>query len=329
MDTLTLIVILSIASCLLLVYGIYLLASRRRAILAERVQTYAGIEEEAAIEASQEMRPQTPLARLLDLMLGRNYVQRLEDDLARADVPLRASEYLLTRLVLAGVGAVFGFYIMGYLHSGLLLAVMGYFVPAIVIRYHQNKRRDKFVRQLADALMLLTNSLRSGYSFLKGLELVAKEMSDPISKELHRTLREVNLGATIEDAMLNLGHRVNSKDLDIVISAYLVQKEVGGNLTEIMQKVAETIRERLRIQGDIKVLTAQGRLSGMFVGSLPIIVGILIFMWSPEYFAVLWGDPKLEIFGTQVAYGVLLLVGGLFWQMIGAYLIYKIISIKV
>ncbi len=263
------------------------------------------------------------------MLAGRGYVERIEDALARADVPLRASEFLLTRFVLAGVGLVIGIYLLGHIHSGVMLAIIGYVTPGVFLAVQQRKRRDKFVRQLADALMLLTNSLRSGYSFTKGLELVAKEMSDPISKELYRTLREVNLGATIEDAMANLGRRVNSKDLDIVISAYLVQKEVGGNLTEIMQKVAETIRERLRIQGDIKVLTAQGRLSGLFVGLLPVIVGLLIFMVSPDYFGVLVGPPTAEFLNYQIPYGVLLLLGGLCWQLIGAYLIYKIISIKV
>src|SRR5207249_6111463 len=108
----------------------------------------------------------------------------------------------------------------------------------------------------------LRNSLRSGYGFLKGLEVLAKEMSDPIAKELHRMLREVNLGATVDQALLNLGRRVNSQDLDIVISAYLIQKDVGGNLTEIMEKVAVTIRERLRIQGDVRVLTTQVNILG-------------------------------------------------------------------
>ena len=153
--------------------------------------------------------------------------------------------------------------------------------------------------------------------------------SSDLSKELNRTLREVNLGATIEDAMINLGRRVNSRDLDIVISAYLVQKEVGGNLTEIMQKVAETIRERIRIQGDIKVLTAQGRLSGLFVGALPIIVGILIWMSSPEYFMPMFGPPLYSVLGLKVPMGYLMFGAALFWQAIGGYLIWKIISIKV
>lgn len=339
MESILLIAILSGATILVAVYSFYQYATRRRTILAERVRTYAGVEEEAALAADQELRKQSPVARLMDSLAGRGYVERLEDNLARADLPLRTSEYMLIRLVLAGAGLLLGLYGSGQvLHGALLgisrlvavlLAVAGFFAPSVFVLFKQNQRRAKFVRQLADALMLLTNSLRSGYSFLKGLELVAKEMDDPISKELSRTLREVNLGATIDEALTNLGRRVNSPDLDIVISAFLVQKEVGGNLTEIMQKVAETIRERLRIQGDIKVLTAQGRISGMIVGLLPVVVFLFIWLNSPDYFAVLFGDPKTHLLGLDIPWGVLMLVGAVCWQLLGAYLIYKIVSIKV
>ena len=178
--------------------------------------------------------------------------------------------------------------------------------------------------------MLLTNSLRSGYGFLKGLELIAKEMDDPISKELNRMLREVNLGATIDQALLNLGRRINSQDLDIVVGAYLVQKDVGGNLTEIMEKVAETIRERLRIQGDIRVLTAQGRLSGLIVGLLPAALATLFWFWVPDYFHPLLGPPMVSLGGhLELPMGVLLLLGAFCLQLVGGYWIYKIISIKV
>jgi tight adherence protein B len=320
----------ALLTTLLLVYGVAQLATRRRAALADRVRTYAGIEEEAALAAGAEVREASPIARVLHLVFGRGYIQRLEAELAHADLPMKPAEYILARLVLAGFGLVIGLYALGYLHSGLVLAVVGYFLPAVFVRIHQNKRRAKFVRQLADALMLLTNSLRSGYSFLKGLELVAKEMDDPMSKELQRTLREINLGATVDDALLNLGKRVNSPDLDIVISAFLVQKEVGGNLTEIMQKVAETIRQRLRIQGDIKVLTAQGRFSGLIVGLLPFFVFLLILLTSPEYFKVLFGPPTYPLVGGhEVPLGVVLLAAALTLQMIGGWVIYKIISIKV
>jgi tight adherence protein B len=329
-NSLLLIVILSLGFFLLLGYGLYLRATRRKAILAERLETYATIEEEAARTTHAELGQISQVPRLFRLLLGRGYMTRMEDELARADIPMRPTEYVLLRVVLAGLGFLIGRYFFGYVHSGIILAVCGFVTPVIFVRVHQNRRRAKFVKQLADALMLLTNSLRSGYGFIKGLELVAKEMSDPISKELSRMLREVNLGSTIEDALTSLGRRVNSQDLDIVIGAYLVQKDVGGNLTEIMEKVAETIRERLRIQGDVRVLTTQGKLSGLIVGLMPFVVFAFLLVYAPDYFKGMFGPPIWgHVAGRDIPMGVVMLVGAIGWQLIGFYMIFKIISVKV
>jgi tight adherence protein B len=328
-NSLLLIVILAVGACSLLGYGLYLQATRRKAILAERLETYTTIEEEAARTTQSDLQALSQVPRFLHLILGRGYMTRLEEELARADIPMRPSEYVLLRLVLAGLGFLMGRYALGYVHSGIILAVAGFITPVIFVRTHQSRRRTKFVKQLADALMLLTNSLRSGYGFIKGLELVAKEMSDPISKELNRMLREVNLGVTIEDALLNLGRRVNSQDLDIVIGAFLVQKDVGGNLTEIMEKVAETIRERLRIQGDIRVLTTQGKLSGLVVGLMPAVIFVLLIVWAPDYFSTMFGPPLIPVGSFSVPMGILMLVGAVIWQLIGGYMILKIVSVKV
>jgi tight adherence protein B len=328
-NILTLIIILSAATTIALIYGLYLYFGRRKAILTERLETYAAIEEEAAVATDTELQKLGPVVHFFHLLLPRRFLENVEENLARADVPMRPSEYILLRLVLGSLGFLTGYYGFNYLHSGLILALVGYMIPAVVLRFNQNRRRAKFVRQLADALMLLTNSLRSGYGFLKGLELVAKEMEDPIAKELNRVLREINLGATVEQALVSLGKRVNSQDLDIVISAYLVQKDVGGNLTEIMEKVAETIRERLRIQGDIRVLTAQGRLSGMIVGLLPLVLFLIFLVYAPFYFEPMFGPPTMSVGGKDVPVGIVLLLAGFGWQLLGGYLIYKVIDIKV
>ena len=329
MPVMSFIYILVVAAILLLAYGVYLQVTRRRTILAERLETYASIEEEAARTTDEELQKLGQLPRFLHMVFGPGYMAQVEENLARADIPMRPAEYLLLRVVLVGVGYLIGRYALGYVHSGLILAVFGFIAPIMFVRVHQNRRRAKFVRQLADALMLLTNSLRSGYGFLKGLELVAKEMGDPISKELNRMLREVNLGATVDDALLNLGRRVNSQDLDIVVGAYLVQKDVGGNLTEIMEKVAETIRERLRIQGDVRVLTTQGKLSGFVVGFMPFVVFLILIMSAPDYFATMFGPPTTHLLSYDVPMGVLMLAGAVGWQLIGAYMIFKIVSVKV
>ncbi len=330
MSSIVPIIVLVVAAIVLLAYGVYLQVTRRQSILAERLETYASIEEEAARTTDDDLQKQGQLPRFLHMVFGPGYMARVEDDLARADIPMRPTEYLLLRVVLVCVGYLLGRYALGYLHSGLILAAAGFIAPIMFVRMHQNRRRSKFVRQLADALMLLTNSLRSGYGFLKGLELVAKEMSDPISKELNRMLREVNLGTTVDDALLNLGRRVNSQDLDIVVGAYLVQKDVGGNLTEIMEKVAETIRERLRIQGDVRVLTTQGKLSGFIVGFMPVAVFLILIMSAPDYFSTMFGPPIWWHFmGYDVPMGVMMMAAAVGWQLIGFYMIYKIVSVKV
>jgi tight adherence protein B len=336
METIVIIVVAATLTFGLLLYGLSVMFGRNRAILAERLETYAGIEEEAALASDAEAQRTTAIPKLINIILGRQYIQKLEDDLAQADIPMRPAEYVLLRLVLAGFGLIISLFVLSELQSHSLeiiravtLMLLGFFVPGIFVKIYQNKRRNKFVSQLADALMLLTNSLRSGYGFLKGLELVAKEMNDPIAKELNRMLREINLGATVEQAMQNLGRRVHSEDLDIVISAYLIQKDVGGNLTEIMEKVAETIRERLRIQGDIKVLTAQGRLSGLIIGLLPVALFVFFMFNTKDYYAPMFAPPGFPIFGYVIPYGVLMLFGAFIWQIFGGFIIYKIISIKV
>lgn len=337
MDTIWVIVIAGAGSVVLLIYGLSTLLGRNRAILAERLETYTGIEEEAALATDVEMKQSGGVQQVVNSVLGRSYLQKIEAGLVQADVPMRAVEFVLLRLVLAGIGVIVSLFILPDPNNPTIqilraagLAALGYFTPAISVKVHERRRRTKFVSQLADALMLLTNSLRSGYGFLKGLEMVAKEMSDPISKELKRMLREINLGATVEQALLNLGKRVNSQDLDIVISAYLIQKDVGGNLTEIMEKVAETIRERIRIHGDIRVLTAQGRLSGLIVGLLPVFLFLFFLLNTPEYFAPMFSPPNFEILPhLELPVGVLWLLGAFIWQLMGGYIIYRIIDIKV
>jgi tight adherence protein B len=330
MTPLVLIFIFGAITVGLFIYGVWSAFGRRKAVIAERLETYATIEEEAALSADAEIRGMSPVPKVFHVLLGRSYMQKLEENLAQADIPMKPSEYILLRLVLAAIGYLVGLYGLGYIHSALFLGVLGFFVPAMALKFHQQRRRTRFVGQLADALMLLTNSLRSGYGFLKGLELIAKEMGDPIAKELNRMLREVSLGATVEQALLNLGRRVNSQDMDIVISAFLIQKDVGGNLTEIMEKVAETIRERLRIQGDIRVLTAQGRLSGLIVGLLPVGLFLFFLLRAPDYFRPLFASQKISLmWGLGMPVGVLMLIGAFLWQIVGGYFIYKIINIKV
>jgi len=314
---------------MLFVVGFYTLSVRQKQQLKSRIHTYAETEKEMLHGGLDEVEGHSLSASILRGLIGRSYMERIARDLVQADVPLRPSEYLFLHLMLGAAGFLLGYYGLEFLHSGLVLGLTGLVLPTIVLRIRQGQRRAKFARQLADALMLLVSSLRSGYSFLKGMELVATEMDDPISKELKRTLREVHLGTTVDQALQNLSNRVNNTDLEIIVGAFLVQRDVGGNLTELMEKVAETIRERLRIQGDIRVLTAQGRISGVIVAAIPFLIFGLIMLINPTYFAIMLEPPAFHVGPLAVPLGVVLLIVAMILQLLGVLWIFRIVSIKI
>src|SRR5258706_16214222 len=180
MEPILIIVILVGVAVALLAIGGYQIATRRKVLLAQRVETYAGIEEEAARETQVELQTMSPATRLFHRVLGGSYLESVQDSLARADLPMRPSEYILLRVLVAAIGYLVGAFGLGHHDTGAALALAGFLVPAGIVSLHQRRRTAEFVRQLADALMLLTTSPRSRYSFLKGLELVAKKKDDPI-----------------------------------------------------------------------------------------------------------------------------------------------------
>ena len=207
----------------------------------------------------------------------------------------------------------------GQLIFGLIGAVLGFFFPFILVSMKTGKRRKTFNSQLGDALILIANSLRTGYSFMQASDMVAQEMRPPISSEFARAVKEMSLGVTIEEALANLGKRISSEDLDLVLTAVLIQRQVGGNLSEVLDNIARTIRERVRIRGEIRTLTAQGRISGVIVSLLPIVLGLIIYLLNPEYVKLLFVHP----FGK-----ILLGVAGL-GQVIGILVIRRIVDIEV
>jgi tight adherence protein B len=203
--------------------------------------------------------------------------------------------------------------------AGFIGAIVGYMIPILLLHAKIERRTKAFNDQLGDTLILIANSLRTGYSFMQALEMVAREMPQPISIEFGRTLREMNLGVTTEDALNNLAKRINSDDLDLVITAVLIQRQVGGNLAEILDNIAVTIRERVKIKGEIKTMTAQGRISGMIIGIMPIGLGAIIYSINPEYIKILFTAPL----------GKMMLLGAVISEFFGILLIRKIVNIEV
>ena len=315
-------VFLTLSAIVLLVYQ---LATAQQRQVAARLEQMARGEQTVVAKTSayQEEEP-TGIRRLLR-SFGR-YLESprwdlsLEMRMLRAGLPLRSGEFIVLCFASATLLAML-FLLLGggQLVAGVTGAVAGFFFPFILVNMKIARRMKAFNGQLGDALILIANSLRTGYSFMQASDMVAQEMRPPISSEFSRAVKEMNLGVTIEDALANLGKRINSEDLDLVLTAVLIQRQVGGNLSEVLDNSARTIRERVRIRGEIRTLTAQGRISGIIVSLLPVVLGLVIYLLNPEYVKLLFVHPVGKI---------MLGVAGL-GQVIGIIVIRRIVDIEV
>jgi tight adherence protein B len=246
--------------------------------------------------------------------------QRIAIELQRADLKLTPSEYILINIgaILAGF-LVALFLGRGNLIFGLIGGLIGFYAPRFYVKRLQAQRLSAFNDQLGDMLILLSNSLRSGYSLLQSIETVSRDMPPPMSVEFVRVVREIGLGLTIEEALAHLLQRIQSEDLDMVITAINIQHEVGGNLSEILDTIAETIRERVRIKGQIRALTASQRLSGNVVSLLPLALGTFLFIFNPTYLSRMFSETC----------GIIMLITGGFTILLGYLAIRKITDIEV
>ncbi|MDH7488076.1 MAG: type II secretion system F family protein [Anaerolineae bacterium] len=285
--------------------------------VSSRLDQYAGRDEGLASPSGGQG---VQITSSLNQMIGRQkFAANIATQLARADLKLTVAEFVLLNIATT----LLGFLLLLVLKRDLFLAVLagtgGYFLPRIWIRRRQNKRVKDFNNQLGDTITLLANSLRSGYSLLQSMETVAKELSPPVSTEFERVVREVGLGLSYEQAMNNMLRRVPSADLDLMITAINVQHEVGGNLAEILETIGFTIRERIRIQGEIRVLTAQQTGTGIIVGLLPFAVGLILYLINADYILSLFREPC----GWAMVAMIFILIGS------GFAIIRRIIKIEV
>ncbi|SDF21730.1 type II secretion system F family protein [Sporomusa acidovorans] len=247
-----------------------------------------------------------------------SWSKRMEHRLIQAGLPLKSQEFLVICL---GSSLAIGCVLMlkNGLPGALLGGICGYGLPFVYLKIKIKRRAKAFNDQLGDTLILIANALRTGYSFMQAIEMVAREMLPPIAVEFARTLKEMNLGVPTEEAMLNMARRVDSDDLDLVITAVLIQRQVGGNLAEVLDSIATTIRERIRIKGEIKTLTAQGRMSGVIVSLLPIALLFALKVINPGYIDLLFTHP----------FGQTMLGAAVLGQIMGIVVIQKIVNIEI
>jgi len=314
-------------------------ASSGRSGISDRLERYASGRVEGAAAASTGQGPisdliaqSQALANLNKVVEGRDFGANIARDLARADLKLKPSEYLMIwGASIVGVPVlmfIFGFF-MPALHAPIILLVgvlIGFMLPRFWLGRRKSGRLNSFNKQLPDTITLIANALRAGSSFLQAIELVVRESRPPVSTEFGRVIREVNLGLPFEQALENMVRRVRSDDLELMATAIAIQHQVGGNLAEILDSIAYTIRERVRIKGEIRTLTAQQRLSGYVVGFLPIALAGFLFIAAPNFMEPMFMNPP-AVMGLPA--GVVILIFGGFMMFIGFMLIRKIVDIEV
>ena len=258
--------------------------------------------------------------------VGRGNVKKgkpsVAEQLNRADLKLRTSEYFMIQLGSMGLFmliALLRFGFPGGIIQIVLAGIAGYLLPGVYVKYRVGRRLRAFNGQLGDTLTLLSNALKAGYSFAQALDTVAKNAVPPISEEFARAVREMNLGGSPDEALSNITKRIASADFDLVATAYSIHRTVGGNLAEILDNIAYTIRERVRIKGEIATLTAQARASGTLITFLPIVLATFMYFVTPTYFR-----PMFESF-----IGWALIAIGVFMIFIGNLIIRRVVAIEV
>ncbi|HKR98044.1 MAG TPA: type II secretion system F family protein [Candidatus Dormibacteraeota bacterium] len=304
----------------------YVLSGQRSAAdeMARRLSQYGGT---TIVEKPQRQRTGNAVRDALDSVtsalnpvLSRStHAGKLADDLQRADLKLKSSEWVLAVI---GAGVFLGVLMALRFGSIIFLAatpVVVWFLSGLFLRFRQRRRTRAFNNQLGDTMVLMSNALKAGHSFAQALNTVAKNASPPIADEFARATREIALGISVDDAMQHMVARNKSEDFDLMVTAVQIQRVVGGNLAEILDTIAFTIRERVRIQGEIRTLTAQARASGFIITGLPVFLAFALSVISPSYF-----NPMLS-----ENLGHIMLVIACISIAIGASIIQKIVKIEV
>ncbi len=282
--------------------GLDLILTGRFLALHKRIDSYSTGELGAALG-------EEPRAGSRGRFGASNWRRQIATELARADLPITPTEYIFANLLTAGLGLSAGYLLFQNPLLAALGGVAGLAIPRVYVRYLQRKRLEAFESELDSTLLLLSNALRSGFGLAQAMDAVAKESPPPISTEFRRVMREISLGLPIQEALDNMLRRNPSLDLDLVITAVRVTYEVGGNLSEVLDRIAGTIRERTRLAGEIRALTAQQRFSAGVLTVLPGGLLAIIYVINPVYISQLWqetcGLAMLALGGALVVIGLL------------------------
>lgn len=314
---------LMFVTVVLFLSGLYLIVHGKKKVVKTRLKNYSEIHKTAYLEIEEKEMSKVSTKNMLRVFgkffATASITKKIEQRLLKAEIPMRGEEFLALNIIGVVLSLLIGITFFGGIGPALVLSGICIVIPQVLIKKKRKARVEKINQQIGDCLTVMANSLRAGYSFQQAIDLVGKEMHGPLANEFRKTNREINLGITIDDALINLTKRAESDDLELLITAVLIQRQIGGNLAEILDNISETIRERIRMKGEIKTLTAQGRISGLIIGLMPPILFFLLLLINPSYMSVM---VKSKI-------GWIILLGGLTSEIIGVLLIKRVIDIEV
>jgi tight adherence protein B len=310
----------------LLVWAVARLAIREETGLRAALAAYdpgAGAGEEEEFKGREISLSESAIVQRAVNLTGRFAVDRgimpkLERSLEKADLPLQPAEALFVYAAAVGLIALASLLILAPILAVLLVFIVA-ILPWAALAFMGSRRQKKFTAQLPDMLQLLSGSLRAGFSLLQGVEAVSQEVGDPMGRELRRVLTEARLGRPLEEALDDAASRMESLDFEWAVTAIRIQREVGGNLAELLQTVGETMLARERLRREIKALTAEGRISAIIIGALPVGLGFMMYAINPSYMKVLFND----------GFGQFMLAASSLWAVFGFWWMYKTIQIEV
>ncbi|MEA4831292.1 MAG: type II secretion system F family protein [Oscillospiraceae bacterium] len=274
------------------------------------------VKQEKKLELSKRKKNNNSI--LFSKMGDTKLLDAITSRLALAGLMLKADEFLTIWVFIFIIPTLLGYMISRNIIVTAAVAIIAFCAPILYVKYKTNKRLALFNTQLGDSLIIISNCLRSGLTFQQSLESISNEMPDPIALEFSRVLREIKFGSNLEHSLSALAERIGNQDLDLMVSAILIQRQVGGNLSVILDNISSTIIDRIKIKSEIKTLTATGRISGLIVGLLPIGISLILMITNPDYMSVL--------FNTTL--GISLLSLSVFLEIIGFLFISKISNIE-
>ncbi len=304
----------------LLIIGLVVTLTGEKSLVDQRLESYlqqetSGQPAESEVKQAREAVLTTWITKRVEQTnLGDNIAR----ELARADLKLKTGEYIALVIISSVLTGFFGFFFGGgSLIFALLGLIFGIYIPRFFVRRQQRQRLHKFNDQLPDMLNLMVNGLRTGFSALQAMEAVSRELPSPISDEFRRVVQEMQLGVPMEGALDNLQRRIASDDLDLAVTAINIQREVGGNLAEILDVISYTIRERIRIQGEVRAVTAQVAYSGRFLALMPIILALVLWALNRDYMMQFFEEPITCGVSILVLAGIMLVAGYFILNRIG------------